>query len=70
MKPPRTFKLARLYHKYLSNTKLGDSFSVESLADRLEALGFIVRLQDRYSETELFKPYKAREALNKLLMGE
>jgi hypothetical protein len=70
MKPPRTFKLERLYHQFLQPKKMPD-WLVDRLAEKLCSAGFIHYEGDgdRYSETEKLLSREHRDELFKLIEG-
>lgn len=74
--PHRTFRLDRLFFRYLSGTFLGKIHSVDSLATLLESMGYVrVDWQSRrYAELRKLQEFKTRdrflEHLSKELKGE
>ena len=61
----RTFRLDRIYFRYIRGTHLDGKVSLETLADRLESMGLIRILRDRqrYIELEYIPRSKVIEAL-------
>lgn len=65
----RTFRVDRLYFRYLQGSTLEKQFTTKSLASWLEDVG-LIRLseeRDRYAELPKFEKYKTREALQALV---
>lgn len=60
-----TYRLTRLWHQFIRPHT--DPTLTEKLAERLEAEGFITRLQDRYAETPKMRAHKHRKELFKIV---
>lgn len=53
----RTYRMSRLYFKYLFDTPWEQELTTERLASMLEGLGMIKVHKDRYEELPPFKRY-------------
>lgn len=61
--PRRTFRLDRLYFRYIKGTYLEHSHTVESFAEALESMGFIRidRDRNRYAELDSLARFRTRD---------
>ena len=64
---PRTYRLDRLYFRYIRGTSLDGKWNLEQFSKYLESLGLITIVSGRYSETEKFSKFSDRKSLIKLL---
>ncbi len=69
MTTEKRFPINKLWFKFIKGSTLETKYSVETLAETLEALGFIEVSADRerYAETEKFKPYRTRFKLHRFI---
>lgn len=64
----KTFRIDKLYHKFLKPKGIPTSF-IESLASRLQNHGFILVQDDRYQETDKLTSREHRDELFKIIQG-